>query len=264
MNDSEFNSSEDDYEPEDCGGVSFLSTQLDDKLILKLLDDNVDDEEILLELSHREDYPGYILNPMHYNDDYLIGLTNLIRRLMKIDPESVNRWIGSEQVDGEVYSIFSFLFKLIGEQTEAFSYPEVIKYKDLTFSLYDYVTSILCAFILTLNGDQFEEVEEFLFDKLFSPHLIKALMASDIICFMCRISKEFALDMAQVLFKTMNEIWFEDVRTTSTEPNQSFLQALQFTHQILLNLSKRILKFIDKDQFARLIESCPLQTNFML
>lgn len=69
---------------------------------------------------------------MHYNDDYLIGLTNLIRRLMKIDHESVNRWIGLEQVDrDEIVSIFSFLFKIIAEQTESFLYPEVIEYKNL-------------------------------------------------------------------------------------------------------------------------------------
>ena len=131
------------------------------------------------------------------------------------------------------------------------------------FSLYDYVASILCAFILTLNEEQFEEAEEFLFDKLFSSDPIKALMASDIICFMCRVSKPFALDMAEVLFKTMSEIWFEDVKTASSE-HQSILQVLQFTYQILLNLSKRIFKFIDKAHFDKLDQSCPHRTNLMI
>ncbi|KAH9424596.1 hypothetical protein DERP_013017 [Dermatophagoides pteronyssinus] len=262
MTDSESISFEDDYGLPDQNCVR--STQLDDKLIQKLLDENVNDEEILLELSHRDDFPHYILNPMHYNDDYLIGLTNLIRRLMKIDHESVNRWIGLEQVDrDEIVSIFSFLFKIIAEQTESFLYPEVIEYKNLKFSLYDYVTSILCAFIMTLNEDQFAEVEEFLFDKLFSSHLINALMASDILCFCCRISDAFALDMAEVLFKTLSEIWFEDVRTTTVE-HQSSINVLRFTYQILLNLAKRIFKFFDKDQFGRLIESCPVQSNLMI
>lgn len=110
-------------------------TQLNLSLIKKLLDDDVDNEDTLLELIDREDFPKYVLNiEYHMNSgfDYLLGLTNLIRRLMRIHDEPLNRWIGLELFDDyEVVSLFKSIFKLLEDYFEPICWPHIIPYSKL-------------------------------------------------------------------------------------------------------------------------------------
>lgn len=119
--------------------------------------------------------------------------------------------------------------------------------------MYDYVASILCSLIMTLNEEQIAIVEDFLFENLFSTFFIKALMASDIFCFMCRISVSFTMEIFPIFQQILQEIFFEDIKYN--ENSKTSLQIYYSNMQIILNLCNRIVKFLNEEEKRQIFES---------
>lgn len=251
----QFNLQDSDSEHLDFN-TSQSTQRLNADSLQKILNDDVDDEEILFGLIDREDLPEFILNRdrlLEINKEldetnYLLGIINLIRRLMRIHDEVLNRWIGLDSIEETgISSIIAFIFDLIDTCFESICLSVYVQYDDLHVSIYDYTISMICSLIMTMNDEQISIVESLLFENLFSS-TIKALMAADILCFMSRYCKSFAVELVEVLIKVMAEIYIEDV--VAKEESKFF--SISQTNLILLNLLRRILNFFPKNDLKML------------
>ena len=99
----------------------------DHELLPKLLNHDIDNEETLFALVVGEQVPALVLNQAHIEDDrfdYIIGILNLTRRLLRIHDEVIDQWLGIDN-GSEIISIFSFVFSIIDQYFERISLPEM-------------------------------------------------------------------------------------------------------------------------------------------
>lgn len=123
--------------------------------------------------------------------------------------------------------------------------------------------SILCSFITTLNDEQINIVEDVLFENLFSSVLIKALLASDIICFLCRTRSTFAYEICHVLISMLSQIYIEDAEIVDTECSLAYSNS-QLTQEILINLCNRIMVFLKPSEINLIKQSFELNEYLFL
>lgn len=99
---------------------------------------------------------------------------------------------------------------------------------------------------MTLNEQQISLVEGVLIENLFSSNLSQNLLASDILCFMCRASSSpsFVSDLFESLFLLLNEIFVEDVIVKSGEVELEFVEYSSM-QQVMLNLLRRISLYLE-------------------
>ena len=108
---------------------------LNDDLLLKLLDDDIDNEEVLSLLAEHESIPQFVLKKSFINDDrfdYLCGLTNVLRRLMRIHDDVVNQWLGLDfETNNEFKCVVSFIFEILNSYYERLCFAQMIEFTDL-------------------------------------------------------------------------------------------------------------------------------------
>lgn len=131
-----FPNSDDEDENEDEADIANEMTQQEeqDELLMKLLDSQVDNEETLLALHVEEQLPQLVLQQEYVEDsrfDYICGLINLVQRLLQIDNQVIDQWMGIvSQDDSDIRSLFSFIFKIIDQYFERFCVTELIDFSE--------------------------------------------------------------------------------------------------------------------------------------
>lgn len=117
---------------------------------------------------------------------------------------------------------------------------------------------------MTLNEEQISVVEDILFENLFSPVLVKALLSADILCLMCRTSKSsYSYDICHVLISLLNQIYLEDAEITDKESEFAY-SSFQLTQEILIHLCNRIMTFLSSSEINLLKESFPVSEFLFL
>lgn len=127
---------------------------LDDGLLLKLLDEDIDNEETLCSLVENENIAHSVLNKALMNDgrfDFLFGLTNLTRRLSRIDDDVINRWLGLDcEADTEIICFVSFVFNILDQYYERLCFAQMIQFSDLYLLTLLIFFSNVCYFVGSL------------------------------------------------------------------------------------------------------------------
>ena len=128
------------YDEQDSNSYSniltdFENNHADEEFLVKLFNNDIDNEDTLFELASRDQIPQLALNKQLIKDtrfDYFHGLINLIRRLLRIHDEAIDQWMG---IDGDencdFMSIISFIFNIVDDYYERFCMVEIVEFSDL-------------------------------------------------------------------------------------------------------------------------------------
>ncbi|XP_054157731.1 uncharacterized protein LOC128956073 [Oppia nitens] len=173
----------------------------------KLFGDDFEDESILLSLSTNESLPEIVLNFDEFrktvtesaaavDDDtnltveYILGLTRLMQKLAQIDDTIIEWWIRSDRQSD--YCLLTTLFRLLPNCYREICLPKLIDLsridQRIRISFYEFLCFNICQLVATLGPDHYPYVEELLFENLLSDKSVCNQLASDVLCFVCRLS----------------------------------------------------------------------------